>query len=242
MIRGKDYITPQKPIYTWYISGIYCQLDDYILPTTLYKNLKHPLTIPKQPLSTILRYTNQPVECNIYIYTNIVTFAKGSLGIHGTFFIDLLIYHKNKLGKFTIIPCFLQIYKLYFFLTPFNSHRENGGGPWGWRAPRCRLTHPPCWSPLKGDIPNNFSRNMFGVFLGLTIKGPPIPGLVGAHRKYFRESVYLKFWGPALCYFTMIEWIEALKRPWMLQSSCMTRSTWKHVKTHTLEVPRPLIQ
>ncbi len=33
------YKTPtrsHKAIYTWYISGIYCQLGDYILPTTLY--------------------------------------------------------------------------------------------------------------------------------------------------------------------------------------------------------------
>ena len=26
---GRDYITPQKAIYKWYISGIYCQLEDY---------------------------------------------------------------------------------------------------------------------------------------------------------------------------------------------------------------------
>ena len=31
---GRDYITPQKAIYKWYISGIYCQLGDYMLPTT----------------------------------------------------------------------------------------------------------------------------------------------------------------------------------------------------------------
>ena len=38
---GSIYITPQD--YKWYISGIYCQLGDYILPTTLYKNLKNVL-------------------------------------------------------------------------------------------------------------------------------------------------------------------------------------------------------
>ena len=42
---GRDYITPQKAIYTWYISGIHCQLGDYILPTTLHKNLKNPLNL-----------------------------------------------------------------------------------------------------------------------------------------------------------------------------------------------------
>ena len=31
---GRDYITAQKAIYKWYISGIYCQLGDYIIPTT----------------------------------------------------------------------------------------------------------------------------------------------------------------------------------------------------------------
>ena len=43
VIGGRDYITHQKAIYTWYISGIYCQLGDYILSTTLYKNLKSRL-------------------------------------------------------------------------------------------------------------------------------------------------------------------------------------------------------
>ena len=42
---GRVYITPQEAIYKWYISGIYCQLGDYILPTTLYRNLKIPLTV-----------------------------------------------------------------------------------------------------------------------------------------------------------------------------------------------------
>ena len=40
VIGGRDYIIPQKAIYSWYISGIYCQLGDYMLPTTFYKNLK----------------------------------------------------------------------------------------------------------------------------------------------------------------------------------------------------------
>ena len=34
VIGGRDYITPQKAIYKWYISGIYCQLGDYMPPTT----------------------------------------------------------------------------------------------------------------------------------------------------------------------------------------------------------------
>ena len=33
---GRWQITPQKAIYKWYISGIYCQLGDYMLPTTFY--------------------------------------------------------------------------------------------------------------------------------------------------------------------------------------------------------------
>ena len=35
-----DYIIPKR---RQYISDIYCQLGDYILPTTLYRNLKNPL-------------------------------------------------------------------------------------------------------------------------------------------------------------------------------------------------------
>ena len=48
---GTDDITPWKAIHTWYIRGIhtwyirgmYCQLGEYILPTTLYKNQNNPL-------------------------------------------------------------------------------------------------------------------------------------------------------------------------------------------------------
>ena len=34
---------PRKAIYKWYISGIYCQLGDYMPPTTFYGNQKQPL-------------------------------------------------------------------------------------------------------------------------------------------------------------------------------------------------------
>ena len=34
LIGGRLHIIPQKAIYKWYISGIYCQLGDYISPTT----------------------------------------------------------------------------------------------------------------------------------------------------------------------------------------------------------------
>ena len=35
-------------IYTSYVSGIFCQLGDYILLTTLYKNQNNPLIRSKQ--------------------------------------------------------------------------------------------------------------------------------------------------------------------------------------------------
>ena len=45
-------------IYTWYISGIYCQLADYILPSTFYKNLKDPLIL-------YLKRSDQPqINCH----------------------------------------------------------------------------------------------------------------------------------------------------------------------------------
>ena len=47
VIGGRDlyYIIPWKAIYTWYTSGMYCQLGDYMLPTTFYKKLKDPVSI-----------------------------------------------------------------------------------------------------------------------------------------------------------------------------------------------------
>ena len=40
---GRSHIIPQLAVYTTYIPLIYCLLGGYILPTTLYRNLKNPL-------------------------------------------------------------------------------------------------------------------------------------------------------------------------------------------------------
>ena len=37
------YNPPEGKDYKWYISGIYCQLGDYMPPTTFYGNQKQPL-------------------------------------------------------------------------------------------------------------------------------------------------------------------------------------------------------
>ena len=55
LIGGRDYISPQKAVYTWYISGIY-QLDDYMLPTTFYKNQNNPLIMGLSWLSSVTTY------------------------------------------------------------------------------------------------------------------------------------------------------------------------------------------
>ena len=34
LIGGRYHIITQLAIYKWYISGIYCQLGDYMVPTT----------------------------------------------------------------------------------------------------------------------------------------------------------------------------------------------------------------
>lgn len=44
VIAVRDYITPYKAIYTWYISRIYCQLGDFISPTTYDQNQNNLLT------------------------------------------------------------------------------------------------------------------------------------------------------------------------------------------------------
>ena len=38
------YITPEGKDYKWYISGIYCQLGDYMPPTSTYHLLREPKT------------------------------------------------------------------------------------------------------------------------------------------------------------------------------------------------------
>ena len=40
---GRSHTTSQKAINKWYISCIYCQLGDYMPPTTFYGNQKQPL-------------------------------------------------------------------------------------------------------------------------------------------------------------------------------------------------------
>ena len=44
---GRWHIIPQLAVYTTYIPLIYCLLGGYIIPTTLYRNLKNPLNLPK---------------------------------------------------------------------------------------------------------------------------------------------------------------------------------------------------
>ena len=73
VIGGRDFITPQEAIYTWYISGMYCQLGDYILPTTLYKNLKNPLTGGQSSTST-LQETNSKSTWKMNGWNTIVSF------------------------------------------------------------------------------------------------------------------------------------------------------------------------
>ena len=43
LIGGRGYIIPQLAVYTTYIPLIYCQLGDYMLPTTYYGNQETPL-------------------------------------------------------------------------------------------------------------------------------------------------------------------------------------------------------
>ena len=45
---GRWHIIPQLAVYTTYIPLIYCLLGGYIIPTTLYRNLKNPLNIFKK--------------------------------------------------------------------------------------------------------------------------------------------------------------------------------------------------
>ena len=42
---GSIWAPPEGKDYKWSISGIYCQLGDYMLPTTFYGNQKQPLSL-----------------------------------------------------------------------------------------------------------------------------------------------------------------------------------------------------
>ena len=68
---GRDYITTQRAIYKWYICGIYCQLGDYMPPTTLYRNLKNPLTIGFSSPSHHSKSEHAPNNILIDIYSYI---------------------------------------------------------------------------------------------------------------------------------------------------------------------------
>ena len=56
---GRDYIIPQLAVYTTYIPLIYCLLGGYIIPTTLYRNLKNPLKYGFERLWNQLRVNSQ---------------------------------------------------------------------------------------------------------------------------------------------------------------------------------------
>ena len=66
--EGKDY--------KWYISGIYCQLGDYILPTTLYRNLKNPLIVLMEEIRLTTWDVWNPV--NNGIFNSIFTISTGA--------------------------------------------------------------------------------------------------------------------------------------------------------------------
>ena len=51
---GRWHIIPQLAVYTTYIPLIYCLLGGYIIPTTLYRNLKNPLILGQEPLPTAI--------------------------------------------------------------------------------------------------------------------------------------------------------------------------------------------
>ena len=53
---GRQHIIPQLAVYTTYIPLIYCLLGGYIIPTTLYRNLKNPL------MSLFMSFAN-PCPC-----------------------------------------------------------------------------------------------------------------------------------------------------------------------------------
>ena len=52
---GSIFDPPKGKDYKWYTSGIYCQLGDYMPPSTFYRNQKQPLKyIDPDPLYTYL--------------------------------------------------------------------------------------------------------------------------------------------------------------------------------------------
>ena len=48
---GRWHIFPQLAVYTTYIPLIYCLLGGYIIPTTLYRNLKNPLIYGRKSIN-----------------------------------------------------------------------------------------------------------------------------------------------------------------------------------------------
>lgn len=53
-------IGSRKNVYISYIPGIYCLLEDYIIPTTYYQNQKHSMTWQKRKLQLKPGKTNGP--------------------------------------------------------------------------------------------------------------------------------------------------------------------------------------
>ncbi len=56
---GRDYVTPQKAIYKWYISGIYRQLGDYMPPTTFLGEPETTIDLSSVCASLLAKLSNR---------------------------------------------------------------------------------------------------------------------------------------------------------------------------------------
>ena len=97
---GRWHIIPGLAVYTTYIPLIYCLVGGYMLPTTLYRNLKNPLIFKK-----FLLYLYMNCQKKLY-YIPLYWLVNRNLCIglmYSTY--NWVVYHSNNLCFSILISC-----------------------------------------------------------------------------------------------------------------------------------------
>lgn len=100
--------------------------------------------------------------------------------------------------------------------SPLKFHREDAGAP--------AVYPPPCWSPLKGDIPNKYPRNLS--CMGLIIKGFPSQHFCH-HLPYESSSLHQTH--------LRVKVREAVRIKWMVTAGLNTWNKWRTEAAATVQ-------
>ena len=76
LIGGRYHIITQLAMYKWYISGIYCQVGDYMVPTHLLKEPETAMKVRVASLMVLIKQVDSEVPCTAFSENQSILNAK----------------------------------------------------------------------------------------------------------------------------------------------------------------------